>query len=117
VGIIWATLTSLTAVIVEGALCAPPSGEAFDSPTLVTRCSHENTWAAVQGAFNAALDFSIFYLPIPVGWKLQLKTHRKIGVLSTFHDGSHVLFPQPRFTDKSADLCDILQCLHLQRLE
>ena len=87
VGIIWATLTSLTAVVVAGAMCAPRSGEAFDSLTLITRCSHDTIWAAVQGAFNAALDFYIFYLPIPVVWKLQLKTHRKIGVLSTFMTG------------------------------
>ena len=83
-GILWATLISLTSVIVAGALCAPRRGEAFVSLTLIGRCKHQDTWAVVQGSLNVALDFYILYLPIPAVWKLQMGMNRKISVLASF---------------------------------
>ena len=86
-GIIWTTLISLTSIIVASALCTPRKHELFSSLSVAERCTHEETWAVVQGVLNVCLDFYILYLPIPMVWKLQLGLQRKIGVMAIFMTG------------------------------
>lgn len=87
IAIIWATLITLTSLIVAGALCAPWSGESFNSLMVVERCTHQATWAVVQGALDMLLDFYILYLPIPMVWKLHMEQRRKVGVIAIFMTG------------------------------
>lgn len=87
IGIIWASLISLTTLAVAGALCAPWSGESFGSVPTFERCTHQVTWAVAQGALNTILDFYILYLPIPMVWKLNMGQRRKIGVTAIFMTG------------------------------
>lgn len=86
-GLVWATLISVVTIIVAGALCAPRHGESFGDMTVTERCTHESTWAVVQGASNVVLDFFIIYLPIPMLWKLNMGLQRKIGVMAIFLTG------------------------------
>ena len=81
-GIVWATLLSLVTIIVAGALCAPRHGESFGDLTVAERCTHETTWAVVQGASDVVLDFFIIYLPSPMLWKLNMGLQRKIGIMA-----------------------------------
>lgn len=87
IGIVWATVISLVTLVVAGALCVPWPGESFSSLTVVERCTHQETWAVVQGPLNMLLDFYILYLPIPMVWKLQMGQRRKIGVTAIFMTG------------------------------
>lgn len=93
--IVWATLISSVTIVVASALCTPRSGESFGSLTVVERCSHQQTWAVVQGALNMPLDFYILYLPIPMVWKLQMRPKRKIGVTAIFMTGFMYYSPSP----------------------
>ena len=68
-------------------MCAPRRGESFADLTVAERCSHETTWAVVQGASDVVLDFFIIYLPIPMLWKLNMGFQRKIGVMAIFLTG------------------------------
>ena len=83
----WATVMSLTTIIVAGVLCAPRRGESFVSLVSLSRCQHEETWAVIQGVMSATLDFYLLYLPIPMVWRLKLSTKRRVGVLSIFMTG------------------------------
>ena len=87
IGAFWATVTSLTTVIVLGFQCSPRSGESFGSLVWRSRCQHGQLWAVIQGAMNATLDFYLLYLPIPMVWRLRLSVKRKVGVLSIFMTG------------------------------
>ncbi|KAI4130646.1 MAG: hypothetical protein LQ338_001623 [Usnochroma carphineum] len=87
VGMLWATAVSGLSIIIAGALCAPRSGESFNSLQVIQRCSHQGTWAVVQGSMNVALDFFILYIPIPMVWKLQLGRKKKWGVTAIFMTG------------------------------
>lgn len=87
IGIAWATIISLTSIVVAGALCAPRDGESFSSMAVAERCTHEEIWAVVQGALNMALDFYILCLPIPMVLSLQMGRKRKIGVMAIFMTG------------------------------
>ena len=87
VGMLWATLNSITTVIVAGALCAPRQGESFAGLSVAQRCQHEGIWAVVQGAMSVILDSYVFCLPILIVWKLQLGLKRKLGVLAIFSTG------------------------------
>ncbi len=86
-GVVWATIISLTSVVVAGALCAPRSGESFGSMAVAKRCTHEDIWAVVQGSLTVVLDFYILYLPIPIVWKLQMGLKKRIGVIAIFMTG------------------------------
>ena len=86
-GIAWATLISLVSIIVASVLCVPRHGEAFGDSTVAERCTHESTWAVVQGASDVVLDFFIVCLPIPMLWKLNMGLQRKIGIMAIFLTG------------------------------
>lgn len=92
-GAFWAVLVYAITIVLSGALCAPRSTESFSSLELTIRCGRISTWLVVQSAFGVLLDFYIFFLPIPIIWKLKLGTKRKIGILGIFMTGLVYGFP------------------------
>ena len=52
------------------------------------RCTDLRYWVAVSGVVIMLLDFYLFFLPMPMVWRLQMATRRKIGVTLIFMTGS-----------------------------
>ena len=52
--------------------------------TITGTCGNEGTAELVAAAINMVLDVLIVLLPLPVVWKLQMPTQKKIGVTVTF---------------------------------
>ena len=83
-GIAFATTIAITDIAVDGALCIPRRGESFNSSTVISRCAHQGVWAVVQSTAIVVLNLFIFYLPIPIIWRLKLSLKTKLGVLGIF---------------------------------
>ena len=83
-GICFATIIAITSIAVDGAFCIPQFGQSFDHSMMVSRCLHQGVWAVVQSTAIVVLNFYIFYLPIPMIWRLKLNLKRKFGILGIF---------------------------------
>ena len=86
-GLAWVTVICLVSVIVASVLCAPRRDEHFEDLAVAKRCTHESTWAVVQGTSDVVVDFYIIYLPIPMLMKLNMGFQRKLGVMAIFLTG------------------------------
>ena len=102
-GVVWATMVSLTSILVATILCTPRKGESFTSPMVLARCTKQYTWAVVQGVCSMCLDFYLLYLPLPIVWKLHMERKRKLGVMTIFLTGLMQVFP-PMFRTTSFEL-------------
>ncbi|KAF2681996.1 hypothetical protein K458DRAFT_371306 [Lentithecium fluviatile CBS 122367] len=51
------------------------------------KCINTSKFYVVQGAIGAVLDILILLLPLPIIWKLQLKTSKKVGLTIVFTVG------------------------------
>ena len=83
-GIAISTLLFLATQIAATVLCTPRRGQDWSSPSVVARCMKDVPFAVVRGSINVLIDFYILYLPIPILWKLQLRSRKKIGVIVIF---------------------------------
>ncbi|KAI9876590.1 MAG: hypothetical protein M1830_006168 [Pleopsidium flavum] len=62
--------------------CVPIKG--IWDPTVKSRCINFNTWIIFHGSQNVVTDFLILCLPIPLVWKLNMATSRKVQVTGIF---------------------------------
>ncbi|KAF2963906.1 hypothetical protein GQX73_g9654 [Xylaria multiplex] len=61
-----------------------PVAQKWDKTIINGYCGDEATAELAAAAFNVALDIVIVALPLPVVWHLQLRTHKKVAVTTTF---------------------------------
>jgi hypothetical protein len=64
----------------------PHHGKPWDL-NVIANCDHLATPGLVQGAINIAADVFIFILPLPVIFKLQISTSKKIALSAVFATG------------------------------
>jgi hypothetical protein len=55
--------------------------------TIQGSCGDEGTAELAAAAINMCLDFCIVLLPLPIVWRLQMSTHKKVAVTATFSMG------------------------------
>ncbi|KAI4147649.1 MAG: hypothetical protein L6R39_003046 [Caloplaca ligustica] len=63
--------------------CRPVSG-AWDLSVPRGRCFNLRNWLIATNILNILIDLSILLLPVPLVWRLQLSTARKIGLIGVF---------------------------------
>jgi len=66
--------------------CMPHNGKPWDFAVL-SNCNHLATPGLVQGGMNIAADLTIFLLPLPIIFKLQIPTGKKIALSGVFATG------------------------------
>ncbi len=86
-GMIWAFLLAIASIIQALVYCTPRGMQSFDTPETTVRCNELEQPILVRGAFQAALDFYILLLPLPLLWNLQLTIRRKLELTVVFMTG------------------------------
>ena len=84
---IFLSLFYTSTFIAYAVLSIPKRGQSQLAAILSVDTAKDIPLGITQGAINVASDFSIFCLPIPVVWKLQLPRKKKVGVLMIFMTG------------------------------
>lgn len=77
---IFYTFSTLFPIIV----CSPRKGETRFVSQFSSRCAQENTLGYIMTAFNVISDHYILVIPMPIVWKLQLPTRKKVEVSAVF---------------------------------
>jgi hypothetical protein len=78
----------LTNTIGNAVLCVPLPGESWQLKDSSHACIVVADQLSIAlGAISVLTDFFIILIPIPVIWRLQLATHKKIGVSLIFITG------------------------------
>lgn len=62
--------------------CVPVKGS-WD-PAIGPRCINFSACVTIQGSQNVVTDFALLCLPMPLIWKLHMRTSRKIQVSAIF---------------------------------
>lgn len=61
----------------------PNSGESWDL-SILANCNHLATPGLVQAGMNIAADVAIFVLPLPIVFRLQMTTAKKLSIAGVF---------------------------------
>jgi hypothetical protein len=71
-----------------GILCVRRPGDTWLETQLSDRClAGSKPLLYIQAVFGLVSDLYIFFLPVPVVWRLQMPVRRRIGVLVIFTTG------------------------------
>lgn len=78
------TLTYWTSCVLEIAFAAPRPGETWTSLLTSGNPGKLIFFGPVQGSLAVIIDISIFILPLPVLWKLNMSLRRRIALCAVF---------------------------------
>ena len=88
-----------------GVYCTPRHGGPWDFEVL-SRCSTLAVIGPIQGAVGLAADILILILPLPIIYRLNMKTARKTGLCIVFLVGILYVLPRsPRFAQADIEKC------------
>lgn len=80
-----AVVAYLVAITIGFAAICQPFSRNFDTtPEQVQYCGNQYLQFLLSAIFNLALDLVIFALPMPMLWRLQMHTRRKISLIFIF---------------------------------
>ncbi|GIZ47643.1 hypothetical protein CKM354_001072800 [Cercospora kikuchii] len=84
---------AITFILITAFQCTPVN-LAWDNwdKSLPGRCNNINAQSWASAAFNIALDLVVVVLPMPMLWRMNLNTRKKILVMLMFSVGSFVTF-------------------------
>jgi hypothetical protein len=86
-----------------GYLCVRRPGETWYESQTSDRCLVNSIpLYYIQGIFGLLSDLYIFFLPVPVVWRLQMPLKRRIGVMAIFATGI-LSVPDPRYLVQATD--------------
>ncbi len=80
------TLVYWSSPVVAGIFCAPRAGKPWDGEVII-RCVGSRVMGPVHGAVGVAADIFLLILPMPVIFRLNLATGRKIALAAVFMMG------------------------------
>ncbi|KAI1360978.1 hypothetical protein F5Y08DRAFT_348291 [Xylaria arbuscula] len=88
-----AVVSYLVAITIGFAAICQPFSRNFDTtPEQVKYCGNQYLQFLLSAIFNLTLDLIIFGLPMPMLWRLQMHTRRKISLIFIFGLGLFVCF-------------------------
>lgn len=65
-------------------ICSPRRGETRFVSQFSARCARDNTLGYIMTVFNVVSDHYVLAIPMPVVWKLQMPTRKKIEISAVF---------------------------------
>ena len=83
-GLFWNFLLYWSSIPLAIHFCTPKTGQPWNPVTLANSCVKLTTYTVVQGVLSVALDFYIFFLPVPIVLKLQMSLKRRLSILGIF---------------------------------
>ncbi len=88
IGVTIITAQCLATIIGYSVLCVPKPGESWLMHTSTYKCRVTATLFGVgMGAISVFSDLYVILIPLPVVWKLQVATRKKVGVSIVFITG------------------------------
>ncbi|KAI0517760.1 hypothetical protein F5B22DRAFT_645466 [Xylaria bambusicola] len=86
IGIAAISALYITAIIVSTYFLVPHSGQTWDSVIASQASGHffSQYWGVASGAAAVLIDLYIFILPLPILWRLNLSSRRKLQITAVF---------------------------------
>jgi hypothetical protein len=82
------TSYTITSSLVNLLQCVPIAANWDPKLAPTTKCVKFGTELITLGTINAATDFVLLVLPIPILWRLHVSLHKKLQLISIFALGT-----------------------------
>lgn len=89
IGMAAVTALYVTAIIASTYFVVPHAGETWDSVIAKSASGHffSQYWGVASASAALVIDLFLFILPLPILWKLNLSSQRKLQISGVFSVG------------------------------